>query len=234
MTESVGRWGLRLLALACALVVWFFTSVEKRERISERVLDAPVTYNLPRGAVLLEPIQTVKVRLRGPDRKLRSLTPFSISVVLDVSGAPPGRVEVVHLSQTDVQRPDEIDVVSVEPNEVPVRLDLEVSRSLPVVPRIVGEPAAGAVPGQVRSVPPVAVVRGPRTLVAHLDSLATSPVSLDGHAFSFEQTVSVLPPDPLVRVVQPAAVTVQVPMHNPDDSEDGGPGRGRPERGPAP
>jgi YbbR domain-containing protein len=234
VTERTSRWGLRLLALACALVVWFFTSVEKRERISERVLDASVTYNLPRGAILLDPIQAVKVRLRGPDRKLRALTPFAISVALDVSGAAPGRVEEVHLAAADVQRPDEIDVVSVDPNAVPVRLDLEVSRSLPVVPRIVGEPAAGAVPGQVRSLPATAVVRGPRTLIAHLDSLATSPVSLDGHAFSFEQTVSVLPPDPLVRIVQPAAVTVQVPMHNPDESTDETPGRGRPERGPSP
>lgn len=233
MTASVSRWGLRLLALACALVVWFFTSVEKRDRISERVLDAPVTYNLPRGAILLDPIQTVKVRLRGPDRKLRALTPFSISVALDVSDAVAGRVEEAHLSHGDVQRPAEIDVVSVEPNAVPVRLDLEVSRSLPVIPRIVGEPAAGAVPGPVRSLPATAVVRGPRTLVAHLDSLATSPVSLDGHAFSFEQTVSVLPPDPLVRVVQPTAVTVQVPMHNPDESARESPARARPERGPA-
>ena len=46
MTERAGRWGLRALAVAGALTVWFFSSVEKRERISEKVVDASVTYNL--------------------------------------------------------------------------------------------------------------------------------------------------------------------------------------------
>lgn len=229
MRERTSRWGLRLLALACALVVWFFSSVEKRERISERVLDASVTYNLPRGAVLLDPIQTVKVRLRGPDRQLRAIAPFEVNVAVDVEGVRPGGLTEVHLVADDVLRPDEADVVSIEPSTVPVRLDLEVSRALPVVPRIVGEPAAGAVPGDARAVPATATVRGPRTLIANLDSLATSPVSLDGHAFSFEQTVSVLPPDPLIRIVQPAAVTVRVTMHNPDTDGDAG-DRDRPAR----
>ena len=59
-------------------------------------------------------------------------------------------------------------------------------------------------------------MRGPEGLLATLDTLTTSPVSLDGHAFSFEQRVSIVPSDPLVRVIQPGAVTVLVPMHNPD------------------
>ncbi len=230
MTDGAGRWGLRLLALASALVVWFFASVEKRERISEKVLDASVTYNLPIGSILLDPIQTVKVRLRGPDRQLRTLAPYAVNVVVDVSDLEPSGAEVVHLAAANVLRPDETDVVSVEPSTLPVRLDLETTRTLPVVPRIVGEPAGGAVPGEIRAVPETAVVRGPRSLLGNLDSLATSPVSLDGHAFSFEQTVSVIPPDPLVRIVQPGAVTVRVPMHNPD-AENLPPPGDRPNRG---
>ena len=89
----------------------------------------------------------------------------------------------------DVERPDEIEVVSIDPNSIPVRVDREATRSLPVVPRIVGEPAGGAVAGEIQALPESAVVRGPQSLLASLDALTTSPVSLDGHAFSFEQTV---------------------------------------------
>ena len=196
MTRRIGRWGLRALALSGALVVWYFSSVEKRERTSEKVVDASVTYNLPRGAILLEPIQSVKVRVRGPDRKLRALTPYAVNVVVDVGDYRPGAVELVQVGPASVQRPDEIDVVSIEPNSIPVRLDLEASRTLPVVPRIVGEPAGGAVPGKILVLPESAVVRGPQSLLASLDALTTSPVSLDGHAFSFDQTVSLIPPVP--------------------------------------
>jgi YbbR domain-containing protein len=222
VTDRARRWGLRLLAVVGALTVWFFSSVEKRERISEKVVDASVTYNLPRGTILLDPIQTVKVRLRGPDRQLRNLSPWAIDVVVDVREAAVGGIDVAHLSADDVQRPDPIEAISVEPNSVPVRLDVEVTRVLPVVPRIVGEPAGGSVPGVVITRPENAQIRGPQSLVANLDSVTTSPVTLDGHAFSFDQTVSVIPPDPLVRIVQPAAVIVRVPMLVPDpDSPDG-------------
>jgi len=222
VTDRARRWGLRLLAVVGALTVWFFSSVEKRERISEKVVDASVTYNLPRGTILLDPIQTVKVRLRGPDRQLRNLSPWAIDVVVDVREAAVGGIDVAHLSADDVQRPDPIEAISVEPNSVPVRLDVEVTRVLPVVPRIVGEPAGGSVPGVVITRPENAQIRGPQSLVANLDSVTTSPVTLDGHAFSFDQTVSVIPPDPLVRIVQPAAVIVRVPMLVPDpESPDG-------------
>lgn len=222
MTERAGRWGLRALAVAGALTVWFFSSVEKRERISEKVVDASVTYNLPRGTVLLDPIQSVKVRLRGPDRQLRTLSPWAIDVVVDVSGSTGGGLDVVHLTAADVERPDPIEAVSIEPNSIPVRLDVEATRTLPVVPRIVGEPAGGSVPGDIATLPESAIVRGPQSLLANLDSLTTSPVSLDGHAFSFDQTVSVIPPDPLIRVVQPTTVLVRVPMVVPDpDSPEG-------------
>jgi len=216
MTDGASRWGLRVLALAAALIIWFFASVEKRERTSQKVVDASVTYNVPAGTILLDPVQSVKVRLRGPDRQLRALSPFAVDVVVDVGKFEPGGVEIYHLSPSDVLLPDELDVVSVEPNSLPVRLDLDVQRTLPVVPRIVGEPAGGAVPGAIRVIPESAIVRGPEGLLSSLDSLTTSPVSLDGHAFTFQQTVSIIPPDPLVRVLQPGAVTVHVPMHNPD------------------
>lgn len=222
MTERAGRWGLRALAVAGALTVWFFSSVEKRERISEKVVDASVTYNLPRGTILLDPIQAVKVRLRGPDRQLRTLSPWAIDVVIDVSDATGGGIDVVHLTAADVERPDGIDAVSIEPNSIPVRLDAEATRTLPVVPRIVGEPAGGSVPGDIVTLPENAIVRGPQSLLASLDSLTTSPVSLDGHAFSFDQTVSVIPPDPLIRVVQPTTVLVRVPMVVPDSEAPDG------------
>lgn len=212
MTDRAGRWGLRLLALAGALLVWFFSSVDKRERISEKVVDASVTYNLPRGSILLEPIQSVKVRLRGPDRQLRTLSPYAVDVVIDVREAAPGGVEVVHVEAANVLRPEPLEIVSVEPNSIPVRLDVEASRTLPVLPRIVGEPAGGSVPGEAAVRPSEALVRGPQSLLANLDSVTTSPISLDGHAFSFEQTVSVIPPDALVRVVHPTTVQVRIPM----------------------
>lgn len=115
------------------------------------MVDATVTYLPPRGLIILDPIQTVKVRLRGSDRKIRSLSPFLIDVVIDLQSAQTGNVDF-HLGEEDVLRPDDVEVVSIEPNSVRLQLDREGTRLLPVQVRLIGEAAAGAVP----TGPPVA------------------------------------------------------------------------------
>ncbi len=232
MTERTSIWGLRLLALFAAILVWFFASVGKRERLSEKLIDAAVTYNPPRGLILLDPVQTVKVRLRGPDRRIRNLAPFVVDVVVELADTDPGTVDL-HLGPENVLRPEEVEVVSVEPNTLRLRVDREGQRRLPVLPRIVGEPAAGAEPHTPTVTPGIATVAGPQSLIASLASVTTSPISLDGHALSFTQTVSVVAPDPLIRVLEPTTVTVLIPMETPDAGEDSGtdpPPRPRSER----
>ena len=40
-----------------------------------------------------------------------------------------------------------------------------------------------------------------------------------GHALSFEETVAVVSPDPLIQVVQPSKVSVRVPMRQPGTAD---------------
>lgn len=233
MTERSSLWGLRLFAIFAAILVWFFASVGKRERLSEKLIDAAVTYNPPRGLILLDPVQTVKVRLRGPDRRIRNLAPFVVDVLVELADTDPGTVDL-HLGPENVLRPEEVEVVSVEPNTLRLRVDREGQRRLPVLPRIVGEPAAGAEPHTPTVTPGIATIAGPQSLIASLASVTTSPISLDGHALSFSQTVSVVAPDPLVRVLEPTTVTVLIPMETPDAGVDPGaepPPRARSDRG---
>ncbi len=215
MTDRAGRWGLRLLALVGAMVVWWLASVDQRERISERVVDASVSYNSAQGLILLDPIQTVKVRLRGPDSQVRRMSPDELDVAVDIEQGAPG-TRVVLLGRANVLAPEDVEVTSIEPNSLTVRVDREATVELPVVARLVGEPAGGAVPGPARVRPEQVRVSGPEGLVTGLTSVSTSAISLDGHALSFSQTVSVVSPDPLVRIVEPPFVTVQVTMSSPD------------------
>lgn len=219
MTNRAGRWGLRILAFVGAVMIWWITSIETRERVSEKVVDASLSYNSPRGLILLDPIQTVKVRLRGPDRRIRALAPFALDVVVDVQTSEPGAVPI-QLRPENVLAPDEVEIVSIDPNVLEVRLDREAVIEVPILVRLIGEPAGGTVPGEPVAKPARARIRGPATIVSGLSSVSTSPISLDGHALDFSQTVSVVASDPLVRVVEPAFVTVHVPMSVPEPPVD--------------
>ena len=213
-------WGLRLLAVFAAVAVWFSASFVKRERVSEKLIDATVTYNPARGTVILDPIQSVKVRLRGPDRQIRTLAPHVVDVVIEIPGLATGTLDI-QLDESNVLRPESLEVLAIEPNSIALRLDREKTQMLRVSPRLVGEPAAGAEPLSPVARPDMVQVTGPESILAGITAATTSPISLDGHALSFRQTVSVVPPDPLVRIIQPSVVTVEVPMHFPGtDAED--------------
>ena len=125
------------------------------------------------------------------------------------------RVPCPNFDQRKSLRPEGLEVIAIEPNSIPLRLDREKSQMLKVSPRLVGEPAAGAEPLLPIAYPDMVQVAGPESLLAGITAVTTSPISLDGHALSFRQTVSVVPPNPLVRIVEPSVVTVEIPMQFP-------------------
>ena len=208
------RWGLRLLALSLSLVLWFFISFERREVPGERELEVPVTYSLPQDLVRLDQVKTVTVRLRGDASVVRNLTPFMVDVLVQIPDAKAGST-VVELAETNLSMPAGLTLVSFDPPRLVLELDREVSRLLPVEAQLTGEPAAGAVWEAPRISPNRVLVRGPESLLRELSYLETSPITLDGHALTFDEVTTVQSPTALVRIIEPAVVSVHVPMKPP-------------------
>lgn len=226
MSDRTTLWIFRGLALAVAVLVWFLISVERRELSSEKAVEATVTYITPRGVVLLDPLQRVTVRLRGPEREVRTLNPFMVDVIAEVPSGQLGIVEL-HLGPASVSLPERIDVLSIEPNVIRVEVDREASRMVVVEPRLVGQPVDGAELGRPRARPESVLVNGPESRLAELRTLPTSPISLDGRQASFEVSAAVVSTDPMISIIQPPVVTVHVPIEPPptaegDDEEDAG------------
>lgn len=222
MNESLRTWGLRLLALGIAIALWFSISLEDREALSERIVEAGVSYNRPRGFVVLSPEQNVRVRVRGGSRQVRELSPFQVNVQVETERTEPGTFSVT-LGPENVLLPDGLEVVSVDPRVIRVDLELEVTQRLPVEPVIEGTPAAGVTAEEPEVFPNQVLVSGPKSLVERTESLETVPISLDGRALTFEVDVPVLPPDPLVQIVQPSRVTVRIPLRKPGSDNNGPP-----------
>jgi YbbR domain-containing protein len=220
--DTGGTWGLRLLALAIAVALWLAISVDEREARGQRAVTASVTYNSPEELVLLDPIQQLQVLLSGPDSQISTLDPRQVSVRVDLSEVDPG-THTLSLGPGDVSLPPNLRVESITPNQVRVEIDRRESKQLRVEPIFTGEPAAGATLGQVTVIPAEVVVEGPASRLAGIDSVETVPISLDGHALSFEETAAVSSPDPLVQVQQPTRVRVRIPLRlsQPDSQTDG-------------
>jgi YbbR domain-containing protein len=211
VNEWARTWGLRLLALAIALGIWFNASVEDRLVSSEKVIEAGIAYNRPSGFILVNSVQNVNVHLKGSKKAIRQLNPYMVQVQVELSQRQVGPA-TVSLSPENVLAPDGLEVVSIEPPTIQVDLEREVTQRLPVVPKLVGKPAAGTAAGEPEVFPNQVLVSGPEPMLARTDSLSTVPLSLDGHALTFDESVAVVPPDPLIQIGQPSKVTVRVPI----------------------
>jgi YbbR domain-containing protein len=210
LSERARIWGLRFLALAISAAMWYSVSLAARETTTERSVEASVSYNRPRGFVVLDPVQTVNVRLRGSSKKVRVLSPYQVNLQVELTQSQKGTFSV-SLGPDDVQVPEGFEVVSIDPNAIRVELDREVTQRLPVRPQLVGEPGAGKA-GEPEVLPNQVLVTGPESLISKYEWINTRPISLDGHTQTFEETISVIPPDPLIQVVQPSKVNVRVPI----------------------
>ncbi|HXU33335.1 MAG TPA: CdaR family protein [Thermoanaerobaculia bacterium] len=214
MSDRRRIWGLRVLALAIAIGIWSRVSLEEREETTEKLVEAGVSYNLPRGYLVLNQVQNVLVRLRGNRKAIRGLNPYMVDVQIELAPTGPETV-TVQLGADNLLMPEDLELVAIEPNAIQVELDREVTQRVSVESRLKGKPTEGKV-GKAEVFPNQVLVSGPEKRLSRLLSLATQPISLEGHASSFEEEVSVVSPDPLIQVVQPSKVTVRVPILAPE------------------
>ena len=215
MNEWARTWGLRLLALGIAIGIWFNASVEDRLVFSEKVVEASVTYSSPVGFIIASPgPQSVNVRLKGSKKAIRQLNPYTVNVQVELSKRQIGPANIT-LSTEDVQAPDGLEALSIEPNTVRVDLEREVSMRVPVVPKFVGKPAAGSAIGEPEVSPNQVLVTGPEPTLTRLESLSTRPINLEGRALTFDERVEVVSPSPLIQIAPAGTVTVRVPITPP-------------------
>ncbi len=203
--------GNLVLAIVLACLVWYASALDRRERISERQLDTPVTLvNVPADTVITSEVpRFLSVRVRGSLSRLRALDAAQTGVVIDLRGAAEGEREF-SVEARNVTVPAGVTVLAVTPSQVPLRLERLGRRRVPVKPHIAGEPASGMAVTGIATEPATVVVSGPRLQLERLQAVATDPVGVDGADGPVEALVAVRSPQPLMRIVEPLAVRVIV------------------------
>jgi len=198
------------VALAVAFALWYAVAGQRRERISERQVVVPLTLaNVPQDLIITNEVPgSVSLRLRGALTHALS-GDKNLEVVLDLSGARPG-TRTYPIKESQIRLPQDVSVVSIDPPEITLIMEKTQTALVPVAPAIEGEPAAGFVVGEVRTVPPKLSVQGPASLVEKLEEVATTPVRIDGATSPVEMAVQPRLPHSLLRFTNNMPVLVVV------------------------
>jgi hypothetical protein len=203
--------GNLVLAVVLACLVWYINALDRRERISERQIDSPVSLvNITAGLVVTSEVpRFLSLRLRGPLGQLRSLEANATGVVIDLRGVGEGLHEVV-VEARNVVAPEGAQVLVISPPQLVLRLERISRRAVPIKPRVAGEPGPGFAIGDITSEPARALVEGPLLQLEALPGVPTDPVIVEGAEGPVEALVAVRSPQPMMRIVEPASARVVV------------------------
>lgn len=202
------HFGLKLLAIALAALIWLLVS---GEQIVERTMRIPLEFtSLPARLELVgAPPTLVDVRVRGSSGALGRVASEQLVAVLDLRSAREGQ-RLFHLTTDDVRAPFGIEVVQISPSNVLVSFEASATKVVPVVPEIDGNPQDGYLVGTVTADPATVTVVGPAGAVRRLQQAITEPVSIAGASKAVVETANIGVADPGVRLLSPGSARVTV------------------------
>ncbi|MFP4382949.1 MAG: YbbR-like domain-containing protein [Spirochaetia bacterium] len=192
------NWPVKILALAGAVILFFFNNINKLE---ERYLSVPLRIELDDEFVPGENYtERVRVRIRGDgegifrilEEDLLARANFTQYQSEGIFKAP---VEIELSGTAQTVEPLEIEV---EPESVTLELEEKVQKSLEVVPNITGNPAAGYNLARYYLNPSAVEATGPRSRLNNIAQVRTEEIDLTGRRSDFSVRVRILPPNELI------------------------------------
>lgn len=200
--------GLKLFSLGVAVLLWVAVT---RDPVAEVALNVPVEFhNSPEHLeISSETIPQVQVRLRGPVRVVRELTPSEVHVIVDLSQAKPGE-RTYDMSATHIRVPDYVQVIQTVPSQIRISFDARATKQVQVQPRVIGTFATGYHIGEVVAIPSAVTIVGPAKHVEAVETAITDPVDATGVVQQTTFVTHAYVSDPLVRLANPAPIKVTV------------------------
>ena len=172
------NWLAKLFSLLLAAMLWIAIASETS---SEVEMTGKLQYqNIPEQLeVTDETADTVEVRLRGSANLIKEVMPQEVAVSLNLANMRAGE-SVVQLTAQNIQVPFGIEVVRVNPSRVQLSLERSISKMVPVMAHLAGQPAKGSEVKDVTIVPNMVEVRGPESRLRLLEGVSTEPVDIEG------------------------------------------------------
>ena len=172
------NWGLKLLSLFLALLIWLVLIPEEKT-YSDKTLTVPLeTRNVPPDIELVEkPAATIEITVRARNRLLNELSSSGVSARLDLERASVYQ-DIYPLNRSMITVPPGAEVVDISPNMVRLKLEKTKQMDLEIVPMIVGKVNEGLRVVRIEVTPARVPVRGPESKIRIKDKVSTSPVDV--------------------------------------------------------
>lgn len=185
----VRNWGLKLLSLTFALLLWLFVMGEQKAEVGYTV---PLELkNLPVGLVVANEVPSlVDVRISGPRTLLSNIQSSALSMSVDLQGLQAGLTTFKRLDQ-NLNIPSALRVSRLSPSYVEVKLERIRQKKVPVRVTFNGQLANGATLDSVVVRPEAVMIEGAESEVKDVDSVETEAIDITLAQESFTLTLPI-------------------------------------------
>jgi len=159
--------GYRLLAVALALILWFYVTGEQNPNMQQVVRIPLETENLGEGLVVADLPAEVQVRVEGRKEYISNLLPRDIKAYVDLRAARIGD----NIFPVQVSLPEGATLVRVNPPQVKVKVEQVRDLQLPVQVAVNGTPAGGYRALEPVLKPSEVVVSGPEDVLRSINKV---------------------------------------------------------------
>jgi len=182
----IDDWVMKLVALVIAITLWFGVS-GLRTNTTARLKSVALNIKLQNDMELTSAsLAEVDLFVTGDKRKVDPLNPRDLVASLDLTGMSPGeRIVQLTPSNVVVDLPTGVSLDSVEPTQIPVKLERIIIKDLPVEPSFIGSPDNGLEFYSFETTPKTVRVRGPEGILDGLTRLSSEKIDLRDRTETF-------------------------------------------------
>lgn len=161
MSSSGSKSGstLHLRVISGFLALAMFSLVAADREIEETYAFSVQLRDPPEGYALMTSLPTVEVTLRGPSREVARVDPSDLQIVT-IEGVAADQ-EIYRLRSSNFDFPERLEIVDIDPVEIPLRFEPLESYQVEIRPNTRGQPYPGYEIVEVRVEPPTVEVRAP-------------------------------------------------------------------------
>jgi len=182
--------GMKIVALILSLGLWVFVAASINS-VSKFPGSIPVkSINVPEGYSAIYDEKEVSIKIAAPPKIWNQLSSENFSAFVDLNGFSSGTHELKVYVNSNLS---EVEIIEIEPRNLMVRLEPNISKKVPVKEVISGQPAEGMSVGGVTFDPIEAEIFGPKSLVDVVNNVTAEVVlNNENQGFSRDITLKVL------------------------------------------
>lgn len=166
---------LKVFSVLIAISLWLVVATSD---ISEMKMYVPVKLkNISEGYVAVTDETLLNIEVTGSNMLLQNISHNDIVIDIDVSNFNVGSKNY-RIKDVDIKKPNGIEVVRVEPQNINIKVDKMVDKLVKVVPSFIGEPKEGFKVETVETFPKTVSMQGAESELNNSEFIETLPINL--------------------------------------------------------